>query len=44
MDILSEVVHEMFYAFHHSGTRLTAVAQITHKTGIVDGKAAELGD
>ena len=44
MDIPSEVVHEMFYTFHHSGTRLSAIAQVPDKTGIAGGKAAEFGD
>ncbi|MGV3510536.1 MAG: hypothetical protein ACO1OX_00895 [Novosphingobium sp.] len=43
MDIPSKVVHEMFYSFHHSGTRLAAISQITDQAGVVCGKAAESG-
>jgi hypothetical protein len=44
MDVLSRSVHEMFHAFHHCGTGFAAIAQITDRSGVMRGKAAELGD
>jgi hypothetical protein len=44
MDIPCEIVHEMFYTFHHGGSWFAAVAQVSDQAGIVCSQAAKLGN